>query len=220
MNRQEIEAALEADWESVVSFFHNLFHKASNPVAAAPESPPVEVAPPQVVVDPVAPVAPVVPVAVEAAKVDNPYVAYLAKYGNDLWAVMKGENFSIDAAGYALALAAGFSDNQSIRDHIAGNPQLTPDGFDPHKTNLGPSDFGKVFKAEPGTTTYTVNVPNGARAFFLRDGEMETDEMATFSLDDGPPEKCIFSGPIADLTPGSHKVTVACNYEMSFQIQP
>lgn len=47
MTLKDMEAALEADWENVVAFFHNLFHKVpASPVevAAAPSTP-VEVAP-------------------------------------------------------------------------------------------------------------------------------------------------------------------------------
>jgi hypothetical protein len=119
------------------------------------------------------------------------------------------------------SLGVGATDPNYIDPRFPnGVSGLTPDSFDPHKTNLDPSDFGKVFKAEPGTTTYTVNVPNGARAFLLRDGEFQADQMATFAIDGNPPEKCIFTGPIAQLSVGIHTVTVACNYEMSFQIQP
>lgn len=99
----------------------------------------------------------------------------------------------------------------------------TPAGdstFDPHKTNLGPSDFGQVFKADPPGVTYTLDVPNGCHVFMLRDGEFFPDQWATYSVDSGPVEQCNFTGPIANVGPGVHTVVVGCNYEMSFQIQP
>jgi hypothetical protein len=143
---------MKAKWNALLAWLKALFAKA--PVTPAAPSTVPEVAPPQAVVDPVI-TKPVEP------KPVNRFTPYLAKYGNDLWAVMTGERINIDRAGYEEALAAGFTKNQAFEDaYLAGrNDQAVGPAFNARKTILDASDVGGLFEPQAGTTSYTVTGP-------------------------------------------------------------
>jgi hypothetical protein len=175
-----------------------------------------------------APVAPVVQAAPTAVKSDesNPFVKYLATYGDDLWAVQKGENKSLTMADMGPAKAAGFTKTEAFASQWAQGRPIEPPNSSRSRTTISyGSDNGKIFKAQPGTTTYDIWIPPDneyALVFCLAlDGEDHVDKKATLTVD-GRPEQDVSNemGPVAVMAdPGFHMFTVTCNYELSVQIQ-
>jgi hypothetical protein len=193
---------MKAKWNALLAWIKALFAKA--PVTPAAPSAVPEVAPPQVVVDPVI-TKPVEP------KPVNRFTPYLAKYGNDLWAVMNGERINIDRAGYEEALAAGFTKNQAFEDaYLAGrNDQAVGPAFNARKTVLDASDVGGLFEPQAGTTSYTVTGP--LKVFLVIDGTEVLTEKASLSVDGGPAKDATVNGTIGEVPAGRHTVLVRHN---------
>jgi hypothetical protein len=141
-------------------------------------------------------------------KPDNPYVAYLAQYGNDLWAVEQGANITIDAEGYKQALAAGFTRNPAFESASPARQGSAP-AFDPYKTVLDSSDIGGLFEPRFGMTTYTIT--GLLRVFLVIDGAEVLTEKASLSVDGGPPQDATVNGTQARIGEGSHRVVVQHN---------
>jgi hypothetical protein len=171
---------------------------------------------------------PVVQSAPTAVKVDvsNPFVKYLATYGDDLWAVQKGENINLTMADMGPAKAAGFTKTEAFASQWAQGRPVEPANSERSRTSLSFGiDNGKIFKAPPGTTTYHTWIPPDnqyALAFCLAlDGEDHVDKHATLKVDNGPEQDVSNEmGPVAVVAdPGFHTFEVTCNYELSVQIQ-
>jgi hypothetical protein len=102
------------------------------------------------------------PVTPAAAPVNPEWQRRRALYGDDLWAVQKGENVSLTLADMAPAKAAGFTKTDAFATQWAAGRAIEPaSSFDPNQANVTPDDAGKNFHVGPGQFTRTLTIPDG-----------------------------------------------------------